>query len=62
MAPLSIDYKGTQNSIERESKMNSGDTDIFYEMDKFITKDPGLYTLKLATILSQDIIIKVKDV
>ena len=61
--PLSIDYKGAQHAIEREAKVSGdGDTDIFWEMDKQITKDPGLYTLKLATILSQDIIIKVKDV
>ena len=46
--------------IEAESK-KSGDSDIFAEMEKIIM-DPGLHTIKLATILSQDIIIKVKDV
>jgi len=39
----------------------NGDNDIYMDIDK-ITQDPGLYTLKLATILSQDIITKVKDV
>ena len=38
-----------------------GDIDINGDMGK-ILKDPGLYTLKLGTLLSQEIIGKVKDV
>jgi hypothetical protein len=40
---------------------NLEDADIF-AFKKSISSDPGLYAIKLATVLSQDIITKVKDV
>ncbi len=40
---------------------NLEDADIF-AFKESISSDPGLYAIKLATVLSQDIITKVKDV
>jgi hypothetical protein len=57
---LTVDYKAKYMAIEQEGKIY-GDRDVFGDLGK-IVEDPGLYTLKLATILSHDIIMKVKDV
>ncbi|CDW85633.1 ubiquitin carboxyl-terminal hydrolase family protein [Stylonychia lemnae] len=57
---ITFDYKSQQRQIIQDFKQ-SDDCNIFADLDK-IKRDPGLYTLKLATIISQDIITKVKDV
>lgn len=49
-----------QLAIFKDPK-NLEDADIFSGRDQ-IASDPGLHAIKLATILSQDIITKVKDV
>ena len=57
-----------QQTIHFASK-NSEESDIFspgvkseLTLNQRIEREPGLYAIKLATILSQDIILKVKDV
>lgn len=57
-----------QQLINQVSK-NSEDSDIYspgvdsdLTLHQRIEREPGLYAIKLATILSQDIILKVKDV